>query len=243
MSRQAHGAALPARRPYYHRCSCGRLIPEGVRRCSARTCPEYAPTWARDTRRRLLENLRIVPLTVMFSVTAPGADLCPFDRQFCLHRPVHRCSGRDGCRVNPELAAAFNRNAGQWWSHLHRGEGAGGSADRPQGEGRPATTGNFSRACGRSRVEGLLISMAFSAWALQRTVRGLSDMLLRSGSSRPATGSASSTAGTRSGENSGPALRPPRIFPATSLAGKVGRLRSRQRAQWRPAAPSCVHRP
>jgi hypothetical protein len=50
MSRQAHGAApLPPRRRYYHRCSCGRLISEGVMRCSARTCPEFAPIWARDT--------------------------------------------------------------------------------------------------------------------------------------------------------------------------------------------------
>jgi hypothetical protein len=121
MSRQAPGAvALPPRRRYYHRCSCGRMIPEGVMRCSARTCPEFAPTWARDTRRRLLENLRIVPATVMFSVTAPGTDLYPFDSRFCAHRPVTRCSGRIGCRVDPELAGAFNRQAGQWWSQLHR---------------------------------------------------------------------------------------------------------------------------
>jgi hypothetical protein len=121
MSRQAHGAVpLPPRRRYYHRCSCGRLIPEGVMRCSARTCPEFAPTWARDTRRRLLENLRTVRLSVMFSVTAPGADLYPFDARFCTHRPVERCSGRLGCRVDPELARAFNLHAGHWWSQLHR---------------------------------------------------------------------------------------------------------------------------
>jgi hypothetical protein len=121
MSRKAHGAApLPPRRRYYHRCSCGRLIPEGVMRCSARTCPEFAPTWARDTRRRLLENLRTVRLTVMFSVTAPGADLYPFDPRLCSHRPVHRCSGVLGCRVDPDLAHAFNEKAGSWWSQLHR---------------------------------------------------------------------------------------------------------------------------
>jgi hypothetical protein len=121
MSRQDHGPrTLPARRRVYHRCSCGRPIPEGVRRCSARTCPEFAPIWARDTRRRLLENLRIVPLTVMFSVTAPGADLYPFDPRFCSHRPGTRCSGALGCRVDPELARAFNLHAGRWWSELHR---------------------------------------------------------------------------------------------------------------------------
>lgn len=121
MSRQALGSrSLAPGRGAYHRCSCGRPIPEGVRRCSARTCPEFAPIWARDTRRRLLENLRIVPLTVMFSVTAPGADLYPFDPRFCSHRPVTRCSGSLGCRVHPEMARAFNLRAGGWWSELHR---------------------------------------------------------------------------------------------------------------------------
>lgn len=120
MSREADGPAPPRPRRFFHRCKCGRPIPEEVRRCSARTCPEYAPTWARDTRRRLLENLRIIPMAVMFSVTAPGADLYPFDPQFCSHRPVDRCSGAHGCRVNLELARAFNLNAGKWWSQLHR---------------------------------------------------------------------------------------------------------------------------
>lgn len=120
VTRQSDAPAPPRRRRYYHRCSCGRPIPEEVRRCSARTCPEYAPTWARDTRRRLLENLRIVPMAVMFSVTAPGADLYPFDPRLCSHRPVTRCSGAIGCRVDPELARAFNLRAGKWWSELHR---------------------------------------------------------------------------------------------------------------------------
>jgi hypothetical protein len=109
-----------ARRRYFHRCSCGRPIPEGVMRCSSRTCPEYAPTWARDTRRRLMENLRIVPLTVMFTVTAPGADVFPFDPRFCVHSPSQKCSGRLGCRVDPDAAEAFNKIAGKWWSELHR---------------------------------------------------------------------------------------------------------------------------
>ena len=120
MAREGQAAARVLRGALYHRCKCGRPIPEGVRRCSTRTCPEFAPIWARDTRRRLLENLRIVPLTVMFSVTAPGADLYPFDPRFCSHRPVTRCSGRLGCRVDPVVAAAFNRRAGKWWSELHR---------------------------------------------------------------------------------------------------------------------------
>jgi len=112
--------ASAGRRGRWHRCNCGRPIPENVRRCSSRTCPEFAPTWARDTRRRLFVNLEQLKLTVMFSVTAPGADLYPFDPRLCSHSPSRRCSGRLGCRVSPELAQAFNRLAGKWWGELHR---------------------------------------------------------------------------------------------------------------------------
>src|SRR5436189_283954 len=86
------------------------------RASSDRTCPEFAPIWARDTRRRLFVNLEQLKLSVMFSVTAPGADLYPFDPRFCSHSPSERCSGAIGCRVTPDLAAAFNRQAGSWWS-------------------------------------------------------------------------------------------------------------------------------
>jgi hypothetical protein len=113
--RQAEGA-----RRRFHRCTCGRPIPEEVTRCSSRTCPEFAPIWARDTRRRLFVNLEQLKLSVMFSVTAPGSDLYPFDPRFCSHPPGERCSGRRGCRVNPEVAKAFNAHAGKWWSELHR---------------------------------------------------------------------------------------------------------------------------
>jgi hypothetical protein len=95
---------LPPRRRVFHRCNCGRPIPDGVARCSARTCPEFAPIWARDTRRRLRENLRTVPYAVMFTVTAPGSAVYPFDPELCVRRPVHRCSGAIGCRVNPAAA-------------------------------------------------------------------------------------------------------------------------------------------
>lgn len=74
---------------------------QGVMRCSARTCPEYAPTWARDTRRRLFVNPEQLKLSVMFSVTAPGADLYPFDPRFCSSGwQQRRCS---------QLVAVFRR--------------------------------------------------------------------------------------------------------------------------------------
>ena len=88
----------------FHRCSCGRPIPEEVKRCSSPTCPEFAPIWARDTRRRLFVNLEQLKLSVMFSITAPGGDIYPFDPRLCSHSSSERCSGRLGCRVDPEMA-------------------------------------------------------------------------------------------------------------------------------------------
>lgn len=105
----------------WHRCpGCDRPIPGRVRRCSSRRCPAYSSIWAQDTRRRLFENLRTLRLAVMFSVTAPGADLYPFDPRLCSHSPSTRCSGRIGCRVDPEAARAFNQRVSPWWSELHR---------------------------------------------------------------------------------------------------------------------------
>jgi hypothetical protein len=108
------------RRPAFHRCKCGRPIPGVARHCSTRTCPEYAPTWARDNRRRLRENLSTIRLAVMFSVTASGAEVYPFDPGVCRHPAGVRCSGRIGCRVNAEAAASFNRRAGNLWRDLNR---------------------------------------------------------------------------------------------------------------------------
>ena len=105
----------------WHRCpGCGRPIPGKVRRCSSRRCAEYAPIWARDTRRRLFENLKTLKLAVMFSVTAPGQDVFPFDPTRCTHAVGLKCSGRIGCRVHSDAAEAFNSHVSRWWSELHR---------------------------------------------------------------------------------------------------------------------------
>jgi hypothetical protein len=158
-------ARAGARGGRLHRCSCGRPIPDELRRCSARTCPEFAPIWARDTRRRLLENLRLVRLSVMFSVTAPGADVYPFDLRFCSHSPSQRCSGRIGCRVDPVLAAAFNRKAGAWWSELHR-------AAKTRADRATAYKGKIAARVWESRSVGSLTSMASSRCRRPRRLHG-----------------------------------------------------------------------
>src|SRR4051794_20021767 len=159
-------AAAPRRRRDFHQCSCGRWIPDTVTRCSARTCPEYAPTWARDTRRRLFVNLERLQLSVMFSVTAPGADLYPFDPRYCSHAAGETCSGRRGCRVDPEVAAAFNGKAGKWWSELHRA--AKTRADRATGfKGKIATRVWEKQKRGLAHLHGV-VSVATPqelAWA------------------------------------------------------------------------------
>ena len=105
----------------WHRCpGCGRPIPGKVRRCSSRRCPEYATLWAQDTRRRLFENLKPLKLAVMFSVTAPGKDLYPWDPERCSHAAGVVCSGDIGCRVFSDAAQAFNSRVSPWWSELHR---------------------------------------------------------------------------------------------------------------------------
>jgi hypothetical protein len=102
----------------------------------------------------------------MFSVTAPGADLYPFDPRFCLHSPGERCSGRHGCRVDPELAEAFNRRAGKWWSELHRA--AKTRADRETGrKGRLLARVWEKQARGLAHLHGVLSveSPGDVAWA------------------------------------------------------------------------------
>jgi hypothetical protein len=102
----------------------------------------------------------------MFSVTAPGAELYPWDRRFCSHSPSRRCSGRLGCRVAPEAAKAFNRRAGGWWSELHRA--AKTRADRATGlKGKLAARVWEKQKRGMAHLHGVISveSPVHVAWA------------------------------------------------------------------------------
>jgi hypothetical protein len=100
-------------------------------------------------------NLEQLRLSVMFSVTAPGADLYPFDPRFCSHSPSTRCSGAIGCRVAPDAALAFNRHAGKWWSQLHRA--AKTRADRATGfKGKIAARVWEKQKRGLAHVHGVI---------------------------------------------------------------------------------------
>lgn len=84
--------------------------------------------WAGDQRRKLFDNLAAFAdmvrvkdaLVVMFTVTAPGTDVLPWDRRHCQSRGPHRCSGDLGCRVDPSAAKEWNRTAPRRWRDLHR---------------------------------------------------------------------------------------------------------------------------
>ena len=128
----------------WHRCGCGRPIPRPAKRRSSRTCPESAPTWARDTRRRLLENLRPLRSTVMFSVTAPGKDVYPFDPRFV--RIAQSLLVPDGL-----AAASLPRLLARSTSAPASG-GANCTGPRASArKTRPGTADGFARGCGRSR--------------------------------------------------------------------------------------------
>lgn len=65
---------VPVSTPGWRTCTdCGRKLPDFVSRCRRRTCPGYAQTWARDTLRKLRENLRAYGgKAAMLTLTAPG---------------------------------------------------------------------------------------------------------------------------------------------------------------------------
>lgn len=97
-------------------------MPEFVSRCRRRTCPEYAPVWARDTLRKLRENLRAYGgKAAMLTLTAPGVDAgLAWDTAKCRHGPTVPCSGPRGCRVAEREAALWNDASRRLWRELNR---------------------------------------------------------------------------------------------------------------------------
>jgi hypothetical protein len=52
------------------------------------------------------------------TLTAPGADVLPWDKSRCRHPADRPCSGKIGCQVVDRLAAAWNTCAPQAWSYF-----------------------------------------------------------------------------------------------------------------------------
>lgn len=107
----------------YVRCEyCASVRPSRVWRCRRRRCPGYAKTWARDTMRRIRENLVAYGgLACMLSLTAPGVDAgLVWDREQCTHGPGVTCSGPLGCRVLAGAAERWNEDSKRQWTRLNR---------------------------------------------------------------------------------------------------------------------------
>jgi ribosomal protein L40E len=101
---------------------CGQRFPLPAGRCRRRTCSGYAPLWARDTMRKIRENLLTYGgLVAMVTVTAPGErEGLVWDTSRCTHPPGERCTGPKGCRVVQEAAERWNRYSRSQWSELNR---------------------------------------------------------------------------------------------------------------------------
>jgi hypothetical protein len=96
------------------RCEhCEQLLPMTVSRCRRRQCPAYSETWARDTMRKIRENLRAYEgLVCMCTLTAPGEAMgLVWDRENCTHRDEVKCGREHGCTVLPAAAALWNEKS------------------------------------------------------------------------------------------------------------------------------------
>jgi len=107
----------------YQRCEhCGSVRPSKVSRCRRRQCPGYAHIWARDTMRKIRENLTAYGgLACMLSLTAPGVQVgLVWDRSLCTHPAGVPCGGPKGCKVLAAAAELWNEDSHKQWSRLNR---------------------------------------------------------------------------------------------------------------------------
>jgi hypothetical protein len=106
----------------WRRCEhCGRPLGVNAHQCQRRTCPGYSETWARDQRRRLIDNLNAYEgRAVMLTLTPPGADHLPWDERSCAHLGPHKHTGDLGCRVIAGYADEWNSTAPERARQLNR---------------------------------------------------------------------------------------------------------------------------
>jgi histone H3/H4 len=89
--------------------------------CKRRDCPAYAPLYLKDGARLLRQNLRSWSGGVsMVTLTAPGADLLPWDPVQCKVQREHEHAGPLGCRVERSAAAEWNAQCARNLSKLIR---------------------------------------------------------------------------------------------------------------------------
>lgn len=105
---------------------CGRsryVTPDGyVITCKRRDCAGFSERWGRDQTARLKHNLAAWRhFAQMFTLTAPGKDVLPFDSDLCGHASDgSQCSGPAGCVVRPIQAAEWNGHEHERWTRALR---------------------------------------------------------------------------------------------------------------------------
>jgi len=97
------------KRPQFLECTiCTKII---TTRCKA-TREESCEYCARISKSRRVQQFTeaLLPHKVHFQITAtpPGADVYPWDKQYCTHPKHVRCEGPIGCRVSNAHANAWN---------------------------------------------------------------------------------------------------------------------------------------
>jgi hypothetical protein len=105
---------------------CGRRVWRG-KPCQSRCCPSRASAYLRRQAKRLLGNLGVFRGdVVMLTLTAPGADVLPWDGSVCANRGPHRHRGPDGCRLVQRMDVEDGRLMGalawdeQMWGNWSR---------------------------------------------------------------------------------------------------------------------------
>jgi hypothetical protein len=87
--------------------------------CKRRTCPGYAPIYLRDQAERLKAGLAEWDgETTIATLTAPGADVLPWDTRRCRSEGPHKHSGPNGCQVDQWAAAEWNKTTTKRLSRL-----------------------------------------------------------------------------------------------------------------------------
>ncbi len=122
VTRGLHDAGALADRGYWRCEKCDGIRPLAVSRCRSRRCPGYSGTWARDTLRKIRENLRCYGgRAAMLTLTAPGvAAGLVWDTSKCSHPSGEKCGGPKGCRVDEWAAAVWNTVSRKYWRELNR---------------------------------------------------------------------------------------------------------------------------
>jgi hypothetical protein len=101
--------------------------------CKRRSCPSYAPLWARDWRTVMLENLiAYAGKATMYTLTPPGAGPLPWDRNRCNHGVETACSGTAGCVIEADARRRWNKSFPKRLSRIY--ESAQAAAKRETGQ-------------------------------------------------------------------------------------------------------------